>query len=310
MCTRRSFFSRSRGGGGDFLTGAGLLFAQSTIWWLSRAHCDQPDFASMWRHGSPQPFKFKILLSTYCGSVRYGDSHSKIFVFKIDGGRGYPLIGASFLFGGGVHQVQQRNLLLRREERRLKGIARHFVQLVVGETKSVLCQQVFVNQRSAEHGGIVGVQRNHESVIEIGAQRVLLDRSAAARPQIAGQADFDRNLPLCQFGHQFRILTGAQSMANAFCTQVQSAPNRFGAGILTGVCCKPKTVCAGIGVHVAKKLGWASALVTTNAESGHIAVAVPHRQLRYFAAPLRAKMTDGVENPEQRNTEVAFPALP
>ena len=51
---------------------------------------------------------------------------------------------------------------------------------------------------------------------------------AAAGPQIAGHADFNRNLALGQLFDQFLILRGGEAVADAFGLEVQCAPDDSG----------------------------------------------------------------------------------
>src|SRR5271157_3188197 len=98
--------------------------------------------------------------------------------------------------GCGVKQIQKLDLLLCRQKRRFKRIARQFSQMFIGEAERLLYQRVLLNQRGAKHGGIVAVERQHQALVEVTPNRMLRDCHAAARPQIAGHADFNRNLAL------------------------------------------------------------------------------------------------------------------
>ena len=88
--------------------------------------------------------------------------------------------------------------------------------MLVGETECVLRQLILPRQRSAEQRRIVGVQRDHHSLIEIAFHRMLRHRLANSGPQIARDADFHRNLPVRQFLDQVRIARGCKAVADAY----------------------------------------------------------------------------------------------
>ena len=68
--------------------------------------------------------------------------------------------------------------------------------MLVSEAERLLSKLVFTCQRSAKKRWIIGIQRNHESLIEIAFHRMFSRSLANTRAQIAGHADFDRDLPV------------------------------------------------------------------------------------------------------------------
>ena len=76
-----------------------------------------------------------------------------------------------------------------------------------------------------KHGRIVAVEGQHQALVEVAPHRMLRELGAATRPQIAGHADFNRNLSLGQLFDQFRILPGGKPVADAFRFEVQRAPD-------------------------------------------------------------------------------------
>src|ERR1700730_14629855 len=121
-----------------------------------------------------------------------------------------PLPNSSGSRGCGVEQIQKFYLLIWRQERCLEGIARQFAQVFVGEAECLLHKRVLLNQRRPEHRRIVGVESQHQALIEVAPHRMLREFATAAGPQIAGHADFNRNLALGQLFNQFRILRGSK----------------------------------------------------------------------------------------------------
>jgi len=75
---------------------------------------------------------------------------------------------------------------------------------------------------------------------------------ATAGLQIAGQADFDWNLPLCEFFDQFGILCCGEAMPNPLSAQIKCPPDRFRPCALTGVGCETQSLCGSVGVLLAK----------------------------------------------------------
>jgi len=59
------------------------------------------------------------------------------------------------------------------------------------------------------------------------------------------------------------------------------------------------------GVGVAKNLRRSFLLVAANADADNIPVVVAHGQLEDFLRSVSAELADGVEDPKQRDTEIA-----
>src|ERR1700688_4282699 len=144
--------------------------------------------------------------------------------------------------GGGVKQIQKFNFLFWRQECPLEGNARQFAQVFVGEAERLRPKRILLDERCTKHRGIVGVERQHQALIEVAPHWMLRKFGAAARPQIAGHADFNRNLALGQLFDQFRILRGSQAVTDAFRFEIQRAPDGFGPCTLACVRREMKTV--------------------------------------------------------------------
>src|SRR5579859_49844 len=133
-------------------------------------------------------------------------------------------------------------------------------------------------------------------------------RRAATRPQIAAKADFHRNLPLYQSGHQLAVVPGVQAVANALGAQVDCAPHRLRPGGFTGMRGQAQAVLTGAGINFAEELRRAAALIAANAEADH-ALALLAAFHSLFYNPLRGirtEMAHSVEDPEQRDTKIFF----
>src|SRR5215472_262865 len=97
-------------------------------------------------------------------------------------------------------------------------------------------------------------------------------------------------------------------MANALRPEVQRSPYRLGPGVLASMNRQPESLIRCIGILLAKKFWRAFLLVAANANADHIAITVFCRQLENRLGFLRAKLSDGVENPQQGHAEVFFAA--
>src|ERR1039458_8130774 len=181
--------------------------------------------------------------------------------------------------------------------------------MVVREIKGPLYQLVLVDQRSAKHGGVVGVERQHKTLIEIAAHGVLRQLRAASRAQVAGYADFDRDLAAGEFFHQLGILPGRKSVADALHSQIQSAPDRVRSSDLSGMGGEMKTVFGGARIHAVKQIGRPFEFVAADAEASHVAIMEPSGEVGHALRLLRAKLADGIEDPQDRDAKIGFSAL-
>src|ERR1700716_894753 len=75
--------------------------------------------------------------------------------------------------GGGVKQIQEFYFLLCGQERRLEGIAGQFSQVFVGEAECLLHERVLLDQRCSKHRGIVGVEGQHQALVEVAPHGML-----------------------------------------------------------------------------------------------------------------------------------------
>src|SRR5260370_28418404 len=100
---------------------------------------------------------------------------------------------------------------------------------------------------------------------------MLREFGAATCPQIAGHADFNRNLALGQLFDQFRILPGGEAVADAFRLEVQRAPHRLRPSAFAGVGREMKAALGGASVYRREPLRRSRTLVAANAECDYIA---------------------------------------
>src|SRR6185312_9754026 len=96
--------------------------------------------------------------------------------------------------GGCVKQIQETEFLLCGKERGFEGIPRQLSQVFFGKAEGLLGQLVFPRQGSTKHGGIVSVERDHDSLVKILANRMSAQRRTGAGTQIAGETNLHRHL--------------------------------------------------------------------------------------------------------------------
>src|SRR5712691_6691553 len=135
---------------------------------------------------------------------------------------------------------------------------------------------------------------------------MLVHQRAAARPQIAAEADFHRNLPLYKGRHQLAVLPGVQAMANALGAEVDCAPHRFRPGSLAGVHREPQSALAAATVDLAKKLRRAAALIAANAKANdtRALLTAAHSLFHHALCSIRPEVAHRVKDPEQRDAEI------
>src|SRR5215469_4332982 len=218
---------------------------------------------------------------------------------------------ASTLGRGGqrVKQIQELQLFFRRQERRFEGIARQFAEMIVGEAERLLRQLVFAGKSRRDNRGIVAVQGNHETLIEVLADGVIGQSAAAPGTQVAGQADFHRDLAVSEFFDQFRILNRGESVTDAFGAQVERAPDGTRARGFSSMSRHVQTVIAGVGVDIAEKLRLGFALIASDAEGDDVTIAITDGEIDDRAGGLGAELADRIEHPHERDAEVAGTAF-
>src|SRR6202162_715536 len=138
---------------------------------------------------------------------------------------------------------------------------------------------------------------------------MLREFGAAARPQIAGHADFNRNLALGQLFNQFRILRSGQAVADAFRFEVQRAPNGIRPGAFTSVRREMKTVLRAARVNACEPLWRTRTLVAANAEGHYVAIMKLDGEIEHALRLLGSELANSIEYPHKRNAEVFLSAL-
>src|SRR5437764_9688793 len=97
--------------------------------------------------------------------------------------------------------------------------------MLIRNSISLLSELVFAGERRVEKRRIVGIERDHQPLVEVALYGMLGSRLADASSQVAGDADLDRYLAISQFFDQVGILARGKSVADAFSVEVQRSPN-------------------------------------------------------------------------------------
>ena len=179
--------------------------------------------------------------------------------------------------------------------------------LLVGE-------DVLVEQVGAEHGRVVGVERDHQAGVEVAAQRMGGVAGAAAGADVGGHVDLDGDLAFGEDLHQFFVVLGGEAVADAFGADVDGGPDGGGAvdGAtgFSGVGGEAEAGGFGFGVEGFEKRGGAAGFVAADADAddGGILGA----EFRGFAEDagglVGAEVSDGVDEPEEGGAGFGFGA--
>ena len=94
-------------------------------------------------------------------------------------------------------------------------------------------------------------------------------------------------------------------MPYALGAQVQRPPDGFGRSGLAGMGREAKAMLGSIGVDAAEKFRRSLYFVTADANADDVTVLIAHRQFKHLLRFFYAEMAGGVENPEQRDAEIA-----
>ena len=134
---------------------------------------------------------------------------------------------------------------------------------------------------------------------------MLVEIGTEAGAQVAGEADFDRDLALGKLFDEIGIVKGGERMADALGAKIERAPYRFGRSVLAGVSCQTHAVVGGPGISVAKKFGRGFQFVAADADANNFAIVIANGELEDLLRGFRTELADSVENPDQRDAEVA-----
>src|SRR5271165_219853 len=139
---------------------------------------------------------------------------------------------------------------------------------------------------------------------------MLLHFCTTSRENIAGDANLDRDLPLGEVAHQFRIVHRMQAMTDAICLQVtQRAPNGFGADRFSCVHRETQTVPGRVLIHFAELSRPGPALVATDSDSDDVSVFESNGLFNDTLRLLDSEMPHCVEDPIQRYPKLSRAAL-
>ncbi len=137
---------------------------------------------------------------------------------------------------------------------------------------------------------------------------MLVEIGAEAGAEVAGEADFYRNLALGKLFDEIGIVEGGERVADAFGAKIERAPNGFRRAVLAGVRGQAHAVVGGPGVSVAKKFRRGFQFVAADADADNFAIMIANGELEDVLRGFRAELPDSVEDPDKRDAEVASAA--
>ena len=96
-------------------------------------------------------------------------------------------------------------------------------------------EEVFVEQRGAEHGWVVGVEGDYEAAVEVHVHRVGIDGGAAAGAEVGGEVEFEGDLAFGEEVEEVGVELGGEGVAEAFGADGDGGPDGLRADGLAGV---------------------------------------------------------------------------
>src|SRR5664279_487845 len=128
-----------------------------------------------------------------------------------------------------------------------------------------------------------------------------LRRAAATRPQIRGNTDLQRYLPLRQNIQQLLVFHRRQNVPQALRSNVQRGPDSFRTNRFAGMCSQVQACIARLCIQVAKRLRTGAPFVPTNTDADNAGGGPPKLLglVKDARRLLRTEVPNGVEDPEQ-----------
>ena len=135
-------------------------------------------------------------------------------------------------------------------------------------------EQVFVEERGAEEGWVVGVEGDHEAFFEVELDGVGIERGTATGAEVAGDVELERDLALSEDFDEVGVFLRGEGVADAFGADVDGGPDALGAGVFAGVAGEAEAGGFGFGVEIAELVGGAEELVAADADADDAGVQV------------------------------------
>src|SRR5437868_3147159 len=137
------------------------------------------------------------------------------------------------------------------------------------------------------------------------------DLCAATGAQVTADANLNRHLPLGQYSHEFGILNGVEPVANALSADIERAPDRFRPEALPRMGGQTQAAIARAKVSFLELLGKAASFVAANADARDAGILLPQLNgfIHHASDCVPTEVAHSINNPQQRNSEIAFAAL-
>src|ERR1019366_3255960 len=121
---------------------------------------------------------------------------------------------------------------------------------------------------------VVGVERDHDAVVEIVLRGMLGDGLTHSSAEVAGDAELDGDLALGELFDQVCVLGGGEAVAYALGAQVERSPDRFWRARLAGVRGQSQALVGGVAIDAAEEFRRRLEFIAANAHADDMAVAV------------------------------------
>jgi len=133
---------------------------------------------------------------------------------------------------------------------------------------------------------------------------------ATAGAEIAGDVQLEGDLAFGEYLDEVRVELSGEGVADALGADVESSPDALRAAGFAGVAEEMEAILFGFGVEFAEVLGGAACFVAADADAYDAGVLVLQLGglLEGAGTFFNAEMADRVDDPEQRDVEVAFGA--
>ena len=205
---------------------------------------------------------------------------------------------------------EERELAGGGEVARFDGVGGELSHLFEGELEVLMDEHVLVEQGGAEHGGIVGVEGDHEAAVEVEVDRVGIDGGAATGAEVGGDVELERDLALGEEVDELGVKLRGERVADAFGADVDGRPDGLGTDRFPGVRGEVQAGGRRFGVELAEGIGGAARFVSTDADAGDGRVVAMElgglaEGTRGFLHP---EMADGIDEPENGGAEVGLRA--
>src|SRR6185369_1857069 len=169
---------------------------------------------------------------------------------------------------------------------------------------------VLASERCLEHLWVIAVQSDQCTSIKEIPDRMCRIASATSGANVAGDADLQRHTIANEPFHKAHIFTRMQSVTDTLGVQmVECSGDGLGTYGLTRMCRQAEPVSTSAPVNISKQVGSRLPLIATYTNPHNIPCLELKRFIEHLVSFIGTKVSNGIEDPKQRDPEVPFAAL-